>query len=267
MTLILHRRVHLLTTQTIIAFIEQLSGHPLNADEGIWHGSAEREVRRAQVCWMATRDALVEAGRTGCDLVIAHEKLYYPRQGEPPGWETWRTNRQRTELLDGHNLVLLRAHGSLDDICILDDFARMLGLGGPVVAHGLAKVYELAPCTLEELVQRVKREVGLNAVRVSAPGGLRQVVRRVGLPWGGLGLFTNVGYQQQLVELGCDVFIAGESDNYGFRFSAECGIPMIETSHEVSENPGLQHWARILGERFPELQVSYYECGLIWQMC
>ena len=80
------------------------------------------------------------------------------------------------------------------------------------------------------------------ALRVSAARGMDQVVHRVGLPWGGLGLFVNVGYQQRLIEQGCDVFIAGESDNYGFRFAAECGIPMIETSHELSENDGLQRF-------------------------
>ncbi|NOY75007.1 MAG: hypothetical protein GXP32_04360 [Kiritimatiellaeota bacterium] len=61
------------------------------------------------------------------------------------------------------------------------------------------------------------------------------VFSRVGLPWGGLGLFVNVAYQQFLFEHGCDVFIAGESDNMGFRFAEECGIPMIETSHEVNK--------------------------------
>ena len=46
----------------------------------------------------------------------------------------------------------------------------------------------------------------------------------VGLPWGGLGLFVNVGYQQALVARDCDVFIAGESDNLGFRFAVESGV-------------------------------------------
>ena len=79
-------------------------------------------------------------------------------------------------------------------------------------------------------------------------------MHRVGLPWGGLGLFVNVGYQQRLIEQGCDVFIAGESDNYGFRFAAECGIPMIETSHELSENDGLRRFAEMLSGGFPDVQ-------------
>ena len=130
----------------------------------------------------------------------------------------------------------------------------------------MAKVYEILPCTLSQLVARIKERTSMPAVRVSAPKGMEQMVHRVGLPWGGLGLFVNVSYQQRLIELGCDVFIGGETDNYGFRFSAECSIPMIETGHEISENPGLEHFSQMLQERIPELDVRYYQCGPIWQM-
>ena len=102
------------------------------------------------------------------------------------------------------------------------------------------------------------------AVRVSHPKGMEQIVHRVGLPWGGLGLHRNVGYQQKLIELGCDVFIAGETDSYGFRFSGECGIPMIETSHEVSENPGLRHFTRMLRKRFLQLKITFHECATVF---
>lgn len=261
----------MVTAQTIIAYVEELSGHPLNRDEGIQHGTLDREVKRILLCWMATVDALAYAGKGEYDLVLTHESLYYPydaavRQDNPPGWENWRTNRQRREMLEAYDLILLRVHGSLDEICIYDDFAKLLGLGEPVEAVGLAKVYESAPCTLSELVTRVKERTGMPAVRVSCPKGMGQTVHRVGLPWGGLGLFVNVRYQQQLIEMGCDVFIAGESDDYGFRFSAECGIPMIETGHEISENPGLRHFAQMLGERFAELDAVYYDCKPIWRM-
>lgn len=153
----------------------------------------------------------------------------------------------------------------MDEICIFDDFA-LLGLGTPIQAQGLAKVYEITPCPLAALVVRVKEGVGMGAVRVFAPQGMGQIVHRVGLPWGGLGLFVNVSYQERLIEMGCDVLIAGESDDYGFRFAAECGIPMIETGHEISENPGLKHFSRMLQERFPQIAVEFYECRPIWEM-
>jgi putative NIF3 family GTP cyclohydrolase 1 type 2 len=61
------------------------------------------------------------------------------------------------------------------------------------------------------------------------------------------------------VEAGVDVLIAGETDNCGFRFASECGIPLIETSHEVCENPGFRHFSQMLAQQFPELRVSFFE--------
>jgi putative NIF3 family GTP cyclohydrolase 1 type 2 len=260
-----------ITAETIVAYVQELAGHPLRGDEGMHHGDTARPVRRVLICWMATADALRYAGEQSYDLVLAHESLYYPydavvRTDNPPGWQEWPTNRQRRELLERHDMGLLRVHGSLDEICIYDDFVALLGLGEPVECHGLARVYQIEPCPLAALVARVKKATGMAALRVSAPGGMAQIVHRVGLPWGGLGLFVNVGYQQQLVELGCDVFIAGESDSYGFRFAAECGIPMIETGHEISENPGLERFSHMLAERFPTLHVAYYDCPSIWHI-
>lgn len=258
------------TIQDVIAAVERLAGHALRRDEGLQHGRAERAIERALVCWMATPDALAHAASLGAQLVVAHESLYYPydamvRTDNPPGWEDWPTNRQRRELLQRHDLGLLRVHGSADEICIYDVFARLLGLGEPVAGQGVDRVYGIAPCRLDALIERVKVATGMGAVRVAAPQGLGQMVSRVGLPWGGLGLFVNVGYQQRLIALGCDVMIAGESDNYGFRFCQELGIPMIETSHEVSENPGLRQFAELLAAQV-HLPVACYENPLIWRV-
>jgi len=224
------------TTADIIAFVTQAVGHPLSSEEGVQHGSADDQVQRVLVCWMATRGALERAVEIGAQLVVGHESLYYPynviqSKDAPPGWQDWSVNRARRALLDGHRITFARLHGSLDELCIFDAFAEKLGLGAPEAASGLAKVYRIPPCSLGELIERVKARMGLAPLRVSAPNGLAQRVSRVGLPWGGLGLFTNVGYQQALLAMGCDALIAGESDSYGFRFSAECGVAMIETSH------------------------------------
>lgn len=261
----------MVTARTVIAYIEELAGRPLNPDEGLHHGDADQPIERVCVSWMATPDALSYAGERGCDLMLVHESLYYPydaiiRDDNPPGWQNWPTNHQRRELLDQHTMALVRGHFCVDEISILADFAALLGLGEPVASDGLVQAFEIPPCSLASLVARVKERVGMPAIRFSSPNGLDQIVHRVGLPWGGLGLFVNVDFQQKLIEQGCDVFIAGESDNYGFRFSAECGIPMIETSHEVSENPGLKRFAGMLDSRFPELEVLYYHCPQIWEM-
>ncbi|KPK61828.1 MAG: hypothetical protein AMK73_07605 [Planctomycetes bacterium SM23_32] len=258
------------TAFDIVAFLEQQVGHPLHSDEGLQHGQGDRDARRALVCWMATKDALRRAADAGAGIVIGHESLYYPydavnRPDAPEGWQDWQVNRARRELLDACGAAFLRLHGSLDQFCIFDVFAERLGLAAPVEADGLAKVYRIEPCTLGELAERVKARMGMEHVRVSAPQGLGQVVSRIGLPWGGLGLFTNVAYQQELLAMGCDALVAGEACSYGFRFSAECGVPMIETSHEGSENPGLRRFCGILSERFPELDVEFFQVRRPWQ--
>lgn len=254
----------------IIHYVETSTGHGLHGDEGVQHGDAGRTLGGVTVSWMASPDAIRAAGEAGHELLIAHESLYYPydvinAEKAPEDWREWKVNEQRRSLLEQYHLCFARLHGSLDEICILDAFVDLLGLGEAVFVDGPVKVYEIPPCSLRELIRNVKQRVGMAHVRVAAAGDMDRTVSRIGLPWGGLGLFVNVGYQQRLVAQGCDVFITGESDNYGFRFAAECGIPTIETSHELSENPGLDRFAAMLGQAFPDVQFRFHENKCIWQ--
>lgn len=254
----------------IIAFVESLAGHPLNPEEGIHHGNCNREIHGITICWMADQHAIQAAGLRGDDLIIGHESLYYPydvviSKDPPPDWRQWSVNRKRIELLDQFQLSFLRLHSSVDEICILDDFASLLQLGPAILAAGFVKIYKFPPQLLRQLINHVKEKTQMPLLRISAPGGLEQVVRRVGLPWGGMGLFVNVSYQEALIRAGCDVMIAGETDNYGFRFAAGAGIPLIETSHEISENPGLRHFTQILQENFSNLNVYFFNNPCIWR--
>ena len=273
------------TVREILDSVTSLSGHAFYDDEGVQAGDADRRVKGAVVCWMATAAALREAQERGADLVIAHEGVFYsnpapPRTGEGQPWEQWLTNRRRKEAIDRSGATIARVHGSADEICIFNEFARLLGLGpggsseGPSFAKATEgkgvqayhKVYDMEPTSLAELVARVKRAVGLAHVRVSCQDAdLHREFRRVGLPWGGLGLDSNVSYQAWAIEQGCDVLIAGESDSYGFRFSAECDVPLIETSHEASEIPGLRKFLAILAERHPEAAFSFHDNGTAWR--
>ncbi len=244
---------------------------PPGGDEGILFGDREQEVTGIQVCWMASLDAIEHAGQAGDNLIIAHEDLYFP-SWRPPGSATpveylsWRVNQRRLGLLAQYEIAVIRSHGSLDRYCIFAAFAEKLGLGAPVVNDGpYLKAYDLPPgTTYGALVERVKAALGMEAVRATLHDPAAPV-RRAGLPWGGLGLFVNVGYMQSILKYGCDVFIAGESDNYGMHFAMESGVPMIETSHEVSENPGLAQYAQELQTTLPAVPVHFYENPMPWR--
>ena len=261
----------MVTITQITNYVSELTGHPLNRDEGVHHGSIDDPVNGVTVCWMATPDALRFAGEQGHSLLIGHESLYYPydvvnQENPPDGWQNWPTNRQRRELLERYNLTFLRLHGSVDEICILDDFAEQIGMGTPVHNEGYVKIYEIEPMPVDKLVAQVKSKLGMDAVRVAPVTPMPETVRRIGLPWGGMALFVNVGYQQKLIDQGVDLLIAGETDNYGFRFAQELGIPMIETSHEISENKGIRHFAEMLGQKFENTEFAFYENECVWEM-
>jgi putative NIF3 family GTP cyclohydrolase 1 type 2 len=261
-----------MTTATdIIEYVTGQTGHPLRGDEGVHVGSATREINGVTVAWMATAEAIRSAGERGDDLFIGHESLYYPydvlQMSDPPAdWREWPINRKRSELLEQYEMSFLRLHGSLDELCILEEFANRLDLGKPVCQDGWVRIHEIEPCSFDELIIRVKRCIGMPALRVARPPGPERPVRRIGLTWGGMGLFVNVAFQQQLVEQKCDVFIGGESDCYAFRFATECGIGVIETSHEHSEIPGLRRFTSTLAGTFPDIRFAFLETPAVWRI-
>jgi putative NIF3 family GTP cyclohydrolase 1 type 2 len=243
-------------------------------EDGLLYGDPEAAVRGIQVCWMASLDAIEHAAAAGLNVIIAHEDPFYPMYGQrqnrsprefPPDW---RVNQRRVGLLERHGIAVIRAHRALDEYCVLDAFAEQLGLPPPLVNEGpypFRKVYALPPgTTFGSLTARVKELMGMAHLRVT-PHDPATPVHRAGLPWGGLGLDSNVGYMNRLLEHAPDVFIAGESDNYGLHFAWESGVPMIETSHDLSEDPGLEQYAAELRAAFPDLKVTFYANRLPWQ--
>jgi putative NIF3 family GTP cyclohydrolase 1 type 2 len=259
------------TACDIVASIEETKGWSINREEGLHHGRWDRPVKNVTLCWKATPEAMEAAGARGDDLIIGHESHYDPYDFDfnafvTRGWQEWGLNKRRKQTLDKYKLSYLRLHSSVDGLYVGEGFATLLGLGAPVKTANGAPVWDRPECSFAELVEHVKQCTGLPHLRVCPAKGMQQRVHRIGLLFGGSGLDSNVGVQQHLADAGCDVFISGESDNYGFRYGLECGIPTIETSHEVSENTGLRHFCEVLAKRFTELRFTFFENPHTWQM-
>ena len=248
----------------VIKWVEATTKSALHAEEGVHHGPDDVDVTGITVCWKASPGAIAEAGARGDGLLRGHESLHYPYYFDfdpdrTPGWSQWGINQRRTAALDMHGQTYLRLHASIDRLCVAADMAKWLQLGEPADDGKDSWTYDIPPCRLRELVAKVKRISGMPAVRVAAPKGLDHKVTRLGLLVGGAGLCPNGTAFEPGVRSGVDVFVAGETDNYGFRYAAECGAALIETSHEVCENPGLRHFSQMVAERFPDLRVTFYE--------
>ncbi len=253
--------------------LTELLAKPLDADEGFRFGDPEAEVRGVLVCWMCDPDAIEAAAKMGANVIVSHEALYFPYDivdggvlgSKQADFLSWPTNVQRVRMLAKHDMTVIRLHASVDRLVIFDTFAEQLGLGKPVVDEGpYLKLFEVAPISVTQLAANVKERLKLSGIRVAARDPNR-IVRRVGSTWGGMGLFVNVSYPNLLLPFKPDVLIAGETDNYGFRFVTELGIDVIETSHEVSEHAGLEEFAK-RAVKVAGVPMKYYANPIVWKM-
>ncbi len=260
------------TPNDIIKFVEDATGHPLNGDEYITFDAQDAKLTGVAVTWLASPESIQAAADAGHNCIVHHEALAYPYPGFAAGnkeqYENWPINTQRKNLLAKHGITAIRIHGSADEICIYDAFAEQLGLGKSIADDGSGdyshKVFASPVATFGELIEHVKNSMAMSAVRATRCNSDRPV-ERIGLPWGGLGLFVNVEYMQTLVDIGVDTFICGETDNYALRFADEQGIAVIETSHEISEAAGLQIFAEKLKLAL-EIDVQYIDTPCVWEM-
>ena len=251
-----------MTAREIVAYLEQRSPS-MGQEEGFKFGDPASTVTGVLVCWMATIPALEQAVRERCNLVICHETIFFPDSRAIEREMCWPSNRHKLELMSSGRLVLYRAHGMLDKLCIYDDFAAALGLSQVECGEGYYRVFRTDPIKVADLAARVKEAVGLPFLRVA--GQPDRMVSRIGLPWGGLGLFVNIGFMQDMVERGAEAVICGESDEYAMRFANDSGLELIETGHAVSESFGLRRFTQDLQAAFPRVPIGFFDNGPGWQ--
>lgn len=244
-----------------------LAGEVKGDENGFLYGDPETEITGVAVCWTPSADVLRRAAADGLNYILSHEILWFPRaevewfatlpEAERPH------NRVRKELMDRHGLVHCRCHSNWDPIVnegIADSCARELGFPEPVYRSRYLRMYELPPLTLAELADQVKARLGVPQVRVA--GDLWQVVRKVGIAYGGFG--QNWQCLDEYVTAGADAVILGEAIDYTLRAGVDAGIGLIEASHIGTENPGMRNFARILAERLPQLPVKFLDAGHCW---
>jgi len=255
----------------VIRFVTERTGHPLNDDEGITFGPRTRVISGITVAFTLTAEVVAAAVKAGHNCIIHHEWLTFFSAyfGDKERHDlSWPVNQKRIALLAKHELTCMRIHGSADELYIFDETARQLGLNEGIGTDGSAiycrKVFKSPKPTFGELIDHVKRATGMPALRTTLDSPSRPV-SRVGMPWGGMGLFINIAYVQGLIDAGADTLICGETDNHAFRVASESGLAVIETSHEVSEVQGLRVFAEALQAHF-KLNVRFVDTPCIWKV-
>lgn len=244
-------------------------------DGGFILGGGDDEVRGALVTWMATPEALQTAVDNGLNLVICHEAFFwYEREEIWPyreagsfrkahDWKQHPDHRLR-EIAVKHKLTILQIHYALDRAYIFEDFFARLGIREVVSGGIYEKLYKLPrPIPFAELVEQVGHTFHTPMMRCL--GDENRIIRLVGNGWGGVGLSCNRYFTRRLFEEGADALICGEIDEMAFFFARQCGGCLIETSHCLSENPGIERFSTELGDYF-KIPVHFFEVNIPWQL-
>lgn len=234
-------------------------------EDRVQAGDPGRPVSGVLVCWMANTRAIDEAARLGCGLILCHEAPFITRRfgdGDPEAL-SWKANRLRRERLERHRVTVVQSHRTLDALCIIDALADRLGLGEAAVVEQAAgynavRLYTIAPRPVALCLAEWKKAHGLERVRALVRDPER-VVSRVGVAWGGVGLVSNLDIVARLVELGAEVILGGETEEYTAEFCADAGVDFIELGHAATEAPGMRAAGELLRRRFPGLAIHFFE--------
>jgi len=234
--------------------------------EGVLFGDPHAQVRGILCVWKTTTDAIEEAARQGCNVILTHEALFdpaaesywLPAQGQVVSFMAWKGNLARTELLMRHGITVVRSHCTADAICIQEAVMRELGFE-PCAARSVGmdlQTADIAPTPLGELGLKVKQRLRMPAIRVAGDPAL--VVTRVGNGWGGLSLARHVDYLEALRLAGCQAIIAGESEEHACQYIQDAGMGLVELGHAGSENIGIKRLSLILAGHFCAVKVGFY---------
>jgi len=240
-------------------------GH-LNSEEGFLHGSGDNEVQGICVCWMATQLAINYTIAEGCNLIICHEALTfydYPVWAPDPPGQPWAIDQARLDLLDAHNISVLRVHSTVDPTHIGPALWDAIGLPEPQFCGWAYSQHKVNPTAVADLATRVQEALGMSHLRVT--GELDRVVTNVGTAWGGGGLDRHIDvWVMHLLPRGIEALIVGETNDFAQRFAIENDIVLIETCHSASEDPGLHRLAQDLSQQFPEVRVIFRPQEIPW---
>jgi len=245
-------------------------------DGGFPAGSPDTEIQKVLLTWRPTLRALRQAADLGCNVVFCHEGLYTPEKPELPPYR-WLTPMVEPPAVDAapddmirriiadHRVTVVQSHYGWDRFCMYDAFCDALGLSAPVYDHGWESVFELPrPTQVRDLCCQVKDSLEISGT-VRLAGDPDMTVRRIVNLWGGMGLSANMYWINRALANGAEAGICGEMDEVFINYALDAGFPVIETSHQLSEEFGVRYHADYLRRHYPELRLEVFTPGRPYQ--
>ena len=215
---------------------------------------------------IGTADVIRAVHEWGADMLIVHEPLYYDhmdRASDDP------VTQAKQALVAESDMVIYRYHDhmhgkEIDEIP--EGELHYLGLCGtleksPYNASSVLTLKE--PITAGEIMQRIKKRLGVRHARMA--GAVDKEVTKIAACFG-----TPAGVFPLLKSDDIEVVITGEACEWQLgeyaRDAAALGFnkSLIVMGHIGSERDGMRLLTERLKEKYPELEIAYFECGEVY---
>jgi putative NIF3 family GTP cyclohydrolase 1 type 2 len=257
--------------QEIVDFVFEIAPNPTWGKENFFEfGDGSFEVTGIGVAWWITSDILQDLISRGYELGLTHERVVYDlvdhyQWGRIIKTDELEVNQRFAKLAREHHVAIHRFHSNIDiaDWGMPHALLDQLGWSNyPADWSRGIPVVTIPPMSLADLIKLVKAKLQLPFMRYD--GDLQCVVRRVFVGWGGI-CFSWNGVACG-APLGFDVIMGGDITDGVVRLAREHNWCVIDAQHHVTEREAMKVLADRVRERFPKLQVHFFENTLPWSV-
>lgn len=251
--------------QLVDRIIKNSVGTPFSQTVDVFkEGNPDEEVTGIAVCMFATMDVLRDALKNKCNLIIAHEPLYYNHVDATTQFKDDAVVNEKRKFIIENHLVVWRFHDYLHSITpdpVLTAMAEKLGWK-EYCSTSSPYEYKLPTTTLKAIITHLKKKIpGISFDVVGNPSAeISKVVFAPGAP----GSMTHI---RAFNERNADLVIGGEVqqwETYEYvRDAVSLGKnkALIFLGHIPSENPGMEVTPKWLKTFITEVPVKFFESG------
>lgn len=199
---------------------------------GLQIGSLDKEIQKVMVTLDVRENTVAEAIEKGVDLIIAkHAPIFRPVKDLV-------SSPDRDILLDlvKHDIAVYVSHTNIDVVndglndwfCDLLDIKDTTYLTQTSENHGIGRVGDIVPQSIEELSLKVKAVFGLDSVRLVRYNHDNPIVSRVAICGG-----SGQGFYQDALKKGAQVFITGDVYYHTGQEMITNGLLAIDPGHHI----------------------------------
>lgn len=235
-----------------------------NSVDVIKEGDPATPVKGIITTMFATMEVLKQAVAKNCNLIIAHEPVFYNHADQTSQFQNDPVYLEKKKFIIDHQLVVWRFHDYIHRIQpdpMLSGFAKKTGWEKYHINNSLAQ-YKLPETTLKSLVVMLKKLYPQNALYIV--GDPEMKLSKVRISPGASGSPRHIS---NLQDPEVDVVIAGETpqwETYEYvRDATQQGRrkAVIFLGHVVSEEPGMEFVVGWLKSFIKDTPVYFVEAG------